>query len=113
MLQIDDVLKRPSPDDRQKPPRRSVIHEPGQILGDAYRNTRAAPDLQFDDATVDGNIGRWSGSLRGRCWRGKRKENNGRSHDDPGFHNWPTLSGAAGLGKVLHSSNAEHQRHYL
>lgn len=62
----------PVPMTAQNPPRRSIIDDLGKILGDAHRDSGAAPGFQLDDAAVDPGLRPQRGGTRERRDRCKR-----------------------------------------
>jgi len=51
-LQIGNILQRSLADDRQDPPRRPVVYEICQILGNPHRDPGAPRRLELDDTSV-------------------------------------------------------------
>src|SRR6267378_1201927 len=87
-FEVRQVLQRPLADDRQNPPRRTIIDDIGEILGDAHRYAGGASRLELDDTPVDAGL--WRGLRRsfGRCRGGVRESegDNDRGRDDPALH---------------------------
>ena len=86
-LEVGEVLQRSFADDRQYPPRRPVVDDIGEILGNAHRDAGGARRFELDDTPVDGNFRRRCGSPRQRRkghWRTECDDDRGR--DDRALH---------------------------
>ncbi len=66
-FEVRKALQRPLADNRQHPPRRPIIDDIGEILGDAHRYAGGASRLELDDTPVDAGLWRGRRCSFGRC----------------------------------------------